>query len=38
MKWNIEEKNLVFMKHYYLLDDLYWCDDYDNVIKNEYER
>ena len=36
MKWNIEEKNLVFIEHQYLLNDLYLCNNYDNVIRSEY--
>ena len=37
MKWDTEE-NLVFMKYQYSLDDLYLCNDYDNVIRNEYKE
>ena len=36
MKWDTKEENLVPTEHQYLLDDLYWCDDYDNIFKSEY--
>ena len=38
MKWDIKRENLVPIKHQYSLDDLYLYNDYDNVIRNEYER
>ena len=38
MEWDTEGENLVPTEHQYSLDDLYWCDDYDNVLKNEYGR
>ena len=38
MKWNTEEENLVPTEHQYSLNDLYWCDDYDNVFRSEYKE
>ena len=38
MEWDTEEENLVPTEHQYLLNDLYWCGDYDNVLRSEYER
>ena len=38
MKWDTEEENLVPIEHQYLLDDLYLCDDYDNVVRSEYGK
>ena len=36
MEWDTEGENLVPTEHQYSLDDLYWCGDYDNVIRSEY--
>ena len=36
MKWDTEEENLVPIEHQYSLDDLYLCNDYDNVIRSDY--
>ena len=38
MEQNTERENLVSIEHQYSLDDLYWCDDYDNVLKSEYRE
>ena len=38
MEWDTEGENLVPIEHQYSLDDLYLYDDYDNVVRNEYEE
>ena len=36
MKWNEKEENLIPRNDYYILNDLYIIEDYDNVLRSDH--